>query len=97
VSSLEIIGALAVGVIGLLIALVLCEMIKEAARSWRQTQRICRVHGGKAWRSKIAWRPFLKNVWREWFSSYHTLRIGGIELPHDPWKPIKRRYWRHLG
>lgn len=87
IDLLALIGAFVVGLFAWTFA-------KEALRAWRQSCRILGVMERLAHGREIPtpWHKRLYGRWRqfkgEMFSIYSAKRIAGIELPHDPKKPL---------
>jgi hypothetical protein len=90
VSAFTYIGMATVGLILVSLAIVIFFVADEAWRAYLQTCRMARARYGRGWRKRITARGIWR-VWRgEFFDSYTTVRIGGLELPYDPRKSVRR-------
>lgn len=76
-----------------LVALVACLLIQEIVRAARQAGRVAavsvRASGERRKPTQREWRFAFR---REFWSAYHTIRIGIFEIPHNPSKPIRAAF-----
>jgi len=96
----ETVGALTVGSIGLTVALVALEIVREARRSFRQSCRVARYTMGKGWKSPLwvnryRWK-FMRQFLRQWGHNFGggEFSINGLIFPADPSKPFRRSWTR---
>lgn len=81
--------AIGVGIVTFLI----CLLIGELNRAIRQSHRVATVavRAGGGPRRKITYREWRRAFKREFGSSYSSLIIRFVEIPHDPSKPLRAR------
>lgn len=91
---LETVGALAVGSIGLTIAIAALETIREVHRAFQQTCRVARYTDGKTWRAKLRDRRCRQRFWWQWWTNIGggEFMIGLTVFPADPSKPLRRSW-----
>lgn len=82
-------AAIGVGVV----TFVLCLLVGELNRAIRQSHRVATVavRAGGGPRRKIRYKEWRRAFKREFGSSYSSLIIRFVEIPHDPSKPLRAR------
>jgi hypothetical protein len=67
------------------VAVIACLLFGEIVRAIRQGHRVSTV-AARVFerRRKATWREWYYAFRREFFNGYAVLRIGWIEIPHDP-------------
>lgn len=76
------------------VAAIVMQFLAEIVRAARQSKRVAaisirRTTGAR----KITARQWAYAFRRELFSGYDSLIVGSVEIPHDPSKPIRDRFF----
>lgn len=81
VAAIALFAAIGVGVVTFLAGLLIGEIVRAVRQSHRVATVSARVFKR---RRKPTWREWYYAFRREFFNGYTALRIGWIEIPHNP-------------